>query len=81
MSREADQFIADLGKWYFEHKGEIPQDNLTRRIDFLETAIMNIINGLTYIQQDTQARDARAASPRLYLPKGMSLRGDLTKLG
>lgn len=81
MSKEADQFVADLGKWYFEHKGQIPKDNLAKRIDFLETAIMNLVNCLTFLVRDNQALEQRAKSPSLYLPKGMSLRGDLTKLG
>jgi len=78
MSRQTDQRQEDLAKWYYEHKPIVEQYDLTKRIEFLETVIHNLLYLQTFVVEDIQKIEGRN---HLWMPNGVQISGDVRRLG
>jgi hypothetical protein len=81
VSVETEKRIKDWYLWWFEHRKTIPTDDIAKRQDFVEKGWDGLWEVMALIMRDIQKLEHRDKSPSLYLPRGMSVRGDLTKLG
>lgn len=78
MSRQTDQALADLAKWYYEHRPIVQQYDLIKRVEFLETVIHNILYLQTYMVEDIQKAEGRR---NLWVPGNVQASGDMKRFG
>ncbi|MGI9489192.1 MAG: hypothetical protein ACR2RF_25555 [Geminicoccaceae bacterium] len=78
MSRQTEDKMGELAKWYYFHKDTLPRDDLRRRIEFLETVINNLLLLQTYTQEDVQKLEGRRT---LFVPSGVQINGSLKQFG
>lgn len=78
MSRQTDQKLEDLAKWYYEHRPIVQQYDLTKRIEFLETVIHNFLYLQTFVAEDIQKIEGRS---HLWMPNGVQASGDMKRFG
>ena len=73
MSKKSEQSLQNLCKWYLEHKGEC--SDLEKRVELLETAIVNLIYSYSYFVEDLQK--VEQGQTNVILPKGLLLNDKL----
>ena len=78
MSRQTDQKLEDLAKWYYEHNQIVRAYDLIKRIEFLETTIHNLLYLQTYVVEDIQKIEGRS---HLWMPDGVRVSGDMKRFG
>lgn len=81
MSADLETRITEWGLWFHENKDRIPPENIRRRCDFLEKAVDGCLELIAIATKDIQTLEHRDKSPNLWLPNGVSLKGDLTRFG
>ena len=74
MSKQTDDRLADFAKWFHYHRGTIDQQNMSKRMEFYETAVDNMCLLITYLVEDIQHLEGRRS---LILPSGIKLNGDI----
>jgi len=77
-NQQLEQRLADTALWFHENKDRIPRDDLRKREDFLEKGFWCLLEINVLLLQ--RLREERG-SKMLYLPAGISARGDMRKFG
>lgn len=78
MSRQTDQKLEELARWYYEHKTLVEAYDLVKRVEFLETVIHNLLYLQTFVAEDIQKIENRK---HVWVPNGMRVTGDMTRFG
>jgi len=79
MSRLLERKSLEWATWYFENKGQIPESNFTKRLDFQEKAIHGLIDILSIAVRDIQDVEHRNSSQTLWTPPYIRTEGDARK--
>lgn len=70
--------IVDMAVWFHRNKDRIPREALDKRVDFLEKSLDISLELIAMLAERLQHAEGRS---KLYLPRGLDVRGDLTKFG
>ena len=79
MSRLLERKSLEWVTWYFEHRGQIPESNFTKRLDFQEKAIEGLLDILSICTRDIQDLEHRRSSSSLWTPPRIRTEGDARK--
>lgn len=82
MSHTLDSKLADVAKWWDEHKRD--GMSLEQEVKFLRRLIENLFDVLALMSndlRDLEGRPRENLGRALYQPGQMSVRGDLRKFG
>jgi len=79
MSGRLDKKLEEFATWYKYNEGTIPRENLPKRIDFYEKAMASMFDIL--VQTSRDLADLEGPRRRLWLPKGMELHVNGSKVG
>jgi hypothetical protein len=71
--------LIDTAVWFHKNKDSIPRDDLTKRLDFMEKTF-DIVIELMALSLD-RVQQVERGSSQLFLPKGMSMKGNLKHFG
>jgi hypothetical protein len=71
--------LVDTAVWFHKNKGRIPAENLGKRVDFMEKTLDIMLELVALSIERIHKTEGRHSA--LYLPSGMSMRGDLKKFG
>lgn len=71
MSVKADEQVANVAKWFIYHKGTIPPENLSKRIEFLEKMCHNLLN--LCIAQAEDIKELEGVRRQLLMPRSVKL--------
>lgn len=83
MSKQTEDRLAEIYKWYAFHKGTIPPQDVMKKTLFLQKAIDCMFELIVRQQEEIQSMEHKngTRSVRLWMPSGVEIHGDLTKLG
>lgn len=76
-----EQRLADLTVWYYRNKGDIPIDNLAAKAAFMEKTIWILLEVCALQVERLHELEHRDRAKGLYLPRGVSVAGDVKKFG
>lgn len=79
MSRRTDERFVELVKWWRFHRSTLPPEDLRKRCDFLETMCTNLLELFAMTTEDIEGLEG--ARRKLYLPRSVEVRGDVTRFG
>lgn len=78
MSSELDRAVMEKYTWYRYHRSTMPQENLQKRIDFLERVIKEQWDLLSIMATDLKLLEGPRR--KLFLPRSIKMSGDPTRL-
>lgn len=81
MSVETEKRVAEWYKWWFDSAKDIDKSDIAKRQAHIEKCWDGLWEVFALVMRDIQRLEHREKSPSLYLPRGMTIRGDLTKFG
>ena len=73
--------LADLTIWYYRNKERIPIDNLASKAAFLEKTIWILLEVCALQTERLHELEHRGSAKGLYLPRGLTVEGDVRKYG
>lgn len=79
MSGLLEDRLEDIYKWYRYNKGVIPEENVGKRLAFQQKTIDCLFELLAVATQDIQ--NLEGARRKLYLPRDVSVTGDVRRFG
>ncbi len=80
-STPLEQRISDTCNWFYQNRDRIPKEDLLKRIEFYDKFSEIMIEIIAMMTDRLQQAENRQKSERLYLPKGLSMKGDITRFG
>jgi hypothetical protein len=75
----AEQRLADTAVWFFENKDRMPLDNLASRMEFIFKSVWMLIEMNALLLE--RIHQLEGGKSKLWLPRGVSMRGDVKKFG
>ena len=81
MSRETDERIAEWSVWFTSNYKRIPQGDLGKQNQFLLKSVDGLLEIAARLAKDVQLLERRDPIGRLWLPKEVSVHGNMTKFG
>lgn len=79
MSAILEDKLEDVYKWYLYNKSNVPPLDLKKRCDFQQKTIDCLFELMAILTQDMQ--NLEGARRQLYLPRSVSVSGDVREFG
>lgn len=73
--------LADLAVWFYQNKTRIPPENVIARQAFLEKSIWVMVEVNALLLERIHELESKGSGGGLFLPKGMSVQGDIHRFG
>lgn len=73
--------LVDTAVWFHKNKDRIPIENLGSRVEFLTKSLDIAIELIAMLAERLHQAEQRPGSQKLYLPRGIDVRGDLKRFG
>ena len=77
--RPLERRLTDTAVWFYKNKDLIPRENLTARVDFLESTISVFLEMVAMSVDRLQVAEGRQKSESLWLPQGVEVKGDMRR--
>ena len=81
MSSELEDRLTEWALWFHENKKRIPPENLRKQNEFLSKAVDGCLELIAIAAKDIQTLERRDPLRKLWLPKGVTVEGDMKKFG
>lgn len=81
MSKETENRLEEIARWYYYNEKTIPVENLGKRMEFYQIAVSNLLELCVRQQEDIRRCEGRPKSTNLWLPDGMKMAGDVKRFG
>ena len=78
--RPFEQRLMDTAVWWEANKDRIPRENIPKRLDFMEI-MCSILLEMMAMSLERHYEQGRTGGSSLWLPTGMSMRGDVKQFG
>lgn len=80
-NKPLEQRLADTTVWFYKNMGRIPRDNLAGRQAFLEKALWILLEINALATERIHELEGMKAGTSLWMPRGVSVNGDIRKFG
>ena len=73
--------ILDTAIWFHQNKDRIPQEDMKKRLEFVEKALDIFIEISCLLTKRVHQAEGRGKAPSLYLPRGVNMSGSVKEFG
>lgn len=81
IQKPLERRLADLTIWMYHNRRDVPQENLGARVKLLETGLWTLLEVCALLLERQHSLEAGRNGSELWLPDGVEISGDLTRLG
>lgn len=73
--------LADMAVWFYQNRTRIPPENVVARQAFLEKSMWVMVELNALLLERVHELESKGAGKGLFLPKGLTIQGDVRRFG